>query len=261
MNSPAESRAGNPLISIHLTASQSRSPLPRQRGLLINKFADIRARAEQRKGGAAKLKALLPKLATNKQLIELGDDRYLAMMTKSINQAGFSWKVIENRWPSFEEAFLGFDTRKLSYLSPEQWEAFTSDRRVVRNWQKIKALQENVFFVQDESRRHGGFGKFIAQWPTDDQLGLMLYLKKNGSRLGGQSALWFLRRVGKDCFIPARDVVVLLKSIGLDIADNPTTQRDLKRIQAQFNEWHEETGLPYAHLSRIAACSVGDNYL
>ena len=224
-------------------------------------FDEIQSRAQSRKGGARVLKALLPKVATNKQLIELGDDRYLAMMTKSINQAGFSWKVIENKWPSFEEAFLGFDPRKLSYLSPEQWEAFTSDKRVVRNWQKIKALQDNVFFVQDESRRSGGFGKFIAQWPVDDQIGLMAYLKKNGSRLGGQSALWFLRRVGKDCFIPARDVVVLLRSIGLDIAENPTSKRDLNKIQAQFNEWHIETGLPYSHLSRIAACSVGDNYL
>ena len=224
-------------------------------------FEDIRLRAEARKGGARALKAMLPTVATKKQLIELGDDRYLAMMTKSINQAGFSWKVIENKWPSFEEAFLGFDPRKLSYLSPEQWEAFTSDKRVVRNWQKIKALQDNVFFVQDESRRSGGFGQFIADWPVEDQIGLMAYLKKHGSRLGGQSALWFLRRVGKDCFIPARDVAVLLRSIGLDIAENPTSKRDLSKIQAQFNEWHAETGLPYSHLSRIAACSIGDNYL
>ena len=224
-------------------------------------FEDIRLRAEARKGGARALKAMLPTVATKKQLIELGDDRYLAMMTKSINQAGFSWKVIENKWPSFEEAFLGFDPRKLSYLSPEQWEAFTSDKRVVRNWQKIKALQDNVFFVQDESRRSGGFGQFIADWPVEDQIGLMAYLKKHGSRLGGQSALWFLRRVGKDCFIPARDVAVLLRSIGLDIAENPTSKRDLTKIQAQFNEWHVETGLPYSHLSRIAACSVGDNYV
>ena len=224
-------------------------------------FEDIRLRAEARKGGARALKAMPPTVATKKQLIELGDDRYLAMMTKSINQAGFSWKVIENKWPSFEEAFLGFDPRKLSYLSPEQWEAFTSDKRVVRNWQKIKALQDNVFFVQDESRRSGGFGQFIADWPVEDQIGLMAYLKKHGSRLGGQSALWFLRRVGKDCFIPARDVAVLLRSIGLDIAENPTSKRDLSKIQAQFNEWHAETGLPYSHLSRIAACSVGDNYL
>ena len=57
------------------------------------------------------------------------------------------------------------------------------------------------------------------------------------------------------------DVVVTLRSVGLDIAENPTSKRDLKKVQDQFNLWHEETGLAYSHLSRIAACSVGENYL
>ena len=102
------------------------------------KFADIRARAEKRKGSAA-LKKLLPIVSSKKQLEALGNDRYLAAMTKVINQAGFSWKVIENKWSEFEEAFFKFDPNKLGLLSPEQWEAYCSDRRVVRNWQKIKA--------------------------------------------------------------------------------------------------------------------------
>lgn len=225
------------------------------------KFQEVQERAEQRKGGGAAVKKLLPKVASKKKLIALGDDRYLAMMTKCINQAGFSWKVIENKWPEFEVAFFGFDLRKLGLLSAEQWEAYASDRRVVRNWQKIKALQENVFFVQEESRKHGSFGTFIADWPPSDQIGLMAYMKKHGSRLGGQSALWFLRNTGKDCFILSRDVMVTLRGGGLDIAEQPSSQRDLRQVQAQFNKWHEETGLPYSHLSRIAACSVGENYL
>jgi 3-methyladenine DNA glycosylase Tag len=227
----------------------------------MKKFTQIRQRAEERKGGVAALKKLLPQVASKKKLAATGDDRYLAMITKRINQAGFSWKVIENKWPEFEEAFFGFDLQKLGLLSPEQWEAYASDRRVVRNWQKIKALQENVFFVQEVTRQHGGFGKFLAEWPVSDQIGLMAHLKEHGSRLGGQSALWFLRGVGKDCFVLSRDVVTTLKSVGLDIAEKPTSKRDLKKVQDQFNAWHEETGLPYSHLSRIAACSVGENYL
>jgi len=227
----------------------------------LKKFDKILQQAEKRKGGAAALKKLLPKVASKKKLMVTGDDRFLAMMTKVINQAGFSWIVIENKWPQFEEAFFGFNPSKLGLLSPEQWEAYTSDRRVVRNWQKIKALQENVYFVQEESRKHGGFGKFLADWPADDQIGLMAYLKKHGSRLGGQSALWFLRTMGKDCFILSKDVVLTLKHAGLDISDNPTSQKDLRQVQQAFNTWHAETGLPYSHLSRIAACSIGENYL
>lgn len=228
---------------------------------MMKKFGKIHQQAEKRKGGAAALKKLLPKVSSKKQLSALGDDRFLALMTKAINQAGFSWKVIENKWPEFEEAFFGFNPNKLGLLSPEQWEAYTKDRRVVRNWQKIKALQENVFFVQEESRKHGSFGKFLADWPESDQIGLMRYLKQHGSRLGGQSAQWFLRTAGKDGFILSRDVILTLKNAGLDIADNPTSQKDLRQIQQAFNTWHLETGLPYSHLSRIAACASGENYL
>jgi hypothetical protein len=67
--------------------------------------------------------------------------------------------------------------------------------------------------------------------------------------------------MGKDCFILSQDVVVALRGAGLDIAENPSSQRDMKKIQQQFNQWHTETKLPFSHMSRILACSVGENYL
>jgi hypothetical protein len=63
--------------------------------------------------------------------------------------------------------------------------------------------------------------------------------------------------MGKDTYLVTGDVVRCLQNAGLDIKNNPTSQRDTKLIQAGFDWWHEETGLPYAHLSRIAAMSVG----
>lgn len=38
------------------------------------------------------------------------------------------------------------------------------------------------------------------------------------------------------------------------------SKRDLAKVQAQFNAWAEETGLPYVHLSRVCAMSIGENY-
>ena len=228
---------------------------------LSMKFSTLKARAVKRKGGESNLLNLLPRVSSKDKLKGLGNDRYLAMMTKVVNQAGFSWRVIDNKWPEFEEAFFGFDTDKLVLLSPEQWEGYLSDRRVVRNGQKITALQKNLFFVLEIIREYGSFGNFIANWPSSDQIGLMDYLKKHGGRLGGNSGMYFLRRMGKDCFILSRDVIVVLKSIGLEIADRPTSKRDFRRVQDQFNVWHEESGLPMSHLSRIAACSVGENFL
>jgi 3-methyladenine DNA glycosylase Tag len=82
-------------------------------------FKTIRARAAKRKGGEAALAALLPKAASPKVLARLEDDRALAEMTKRIFSAGFVWSVIENKWPGFEAAFLGFAPKRL-LAKPEQ---------------------------------------------------------------------------------------------------------------------------------------------
>lgn len=225
-----------------------------------NSIKRIIQRAEQRKGGAQALASLMPQLLSNEALAELGDDRILAAMTRVVNQAGFNWSVIDKKWPQFEEAYLGFNPQKLALLSPEQWEAYVSDTRVIRNWQRIKAVKDNVAWVLYQSEKSGGFARFLADWPASDQVGLLKVMKKEGARLGGMSAQWFLRFIGKDGFVLSQDVVTALQGAGLEIAATPTSQRDLKAIQAQFNQWHEQTELPYAYLSRILACSVGENY-
>lgn len=224
-------------------------------------FNAIKQRAEQRKGGVNGLKALLPNFANNDQLLAQGDDRYLSKMTQAINNAGFNWTVIAKKWPQFEEAFFGFNPTTLSMLSPEQWENYQSDKRVVRHAQKIRSVYDNVLFIFDVQRQFGSFGEFLVQWPSSDFVGLLQYLKKHGSRLGGNTGQWFLRHAGKDGFVITQDVVACIQGCGEEIADNPSSLRDLKKIQATFNRWHEETGLPYCHLSRIAACSVGSNRL
>ena len=223
-------------------------------------FKKIHDRAIKRKGSEKKLNSLLPKIASKKKLQAITDDRCLSVMTKVINQAGFHWRVIENKWPQFEEAFLGFDTNKLSLLSPDQWENYTQDKRVVRNWQKIKATYDNLGFINETTAEYGSFAKFIAQWPKNDQVGLMTYLKKNGSRLGGNSGQRFLRIIGFDAFILYSDMVSALQYAGLDIQDNPTSKRDLIRVQDALNEVHDTTGLPYTYIGKILTYSIGKNH-
>ena len=223
-------------------------------------FAEIQARASERKGGVQALQDLLPSVQSEAQFLALPDDRILAMMCRTINQAGFSWKVIANKWPQFEEAFFGFDVDRLARLSAEQWEAYCNDKRVVRHWPRIKAVMENVGFVQAYRNEYGSFAQFLNTYPASKQIELMAFLKSHGSRLGGQTGQWFLRFIGKDGFVITQDVVLALQLAGLDIPDQPTAKRDLNKIQQAFNDWADETGLPYTHLGKIAAYSVGVNY-
>jgi 3-methyladenine DNA glycosylase Tag len=223
-------------------------------------FKTIRARAEKRKGGANELEKLLPKKPSASALAKFADDRALAEMTKRVFSAGFAWSVIESKWPGFEDAFLGFAPAKLTFQPDDFWESLSSDTRIVRNGAKILSVRQNAAFLQEIAREHGSFGKFLAGWPSSDEIGLLDLLNKRGSRLGGNTGQMFLRFVGWDGFVTSQDVVACLREAGLDIAEEVKSKGDLAKVQAQFNAWAEETGLPYAHLSRICALSVGENH-
>jgi 3-methyladenine DNA glycosylase Tag len=222
-------------------------------------FKTIYKRAINRKGGKAALESLLPEVATPKALSAKPDSYFLAEMTRGIFQSGFVWSVINRKWPTFEEAFFDFNLTKLMKLSDDDWESYMQDTRIVRNRQKIKALRHNVWFVNDTANEYHGFGQFLADWPNNDLVGLFRFLKTRGSRLGGNTGQYFLQRVGADSFALTHDVVLCLKMHGLEISDNPSSQKDLKLIQQTFNQFHEETGLPYRQLSMIMAYSVGEN--
>ncbi|CDX39280.1 MAG: DNA-3-methyladenine glycosylase I [Mesorhizobium sp.] len=222
-------------------------------------FQKIHARAAKRKGGEAVLAPLLGPAPDNKAVAKVPDDRILSTMAERIFAAGFVWRVIEQKWPGFEEAFLGFEPKRLLFQPDDFWHELASDSRIVRNPQKIRSVRDNAAFVDRVSKEHGSFGKFIAAWPADDQIGLTAYLAKHGSRLGGNTGQYFLRWLEWDTFVVSADMAAALRDAGLDIAENPTSKRDLEKIQAQINQWSAETGLPRRHISRILAMSIGEN--
>lgn len=226
----------------------------------MEKFADIHARAARRKGGVEALDSILPRPLSAQLLARKSDAACLSMMSRCVFRAGFSWKVIDKKWSGFEKAFYGFRPAVLVALPAETWDACLRDTRIVRSWQKIKTVYENAQFVLDTSAIHGSFGKFLCSWPCTDQVGLMRYLRQHGARLGGNTGQYFLRFIGKDAFVLTADVVLALQNAGVDISDNPVGKRDLARVQAAFNAWREESGLGYAQISKIAACSCGVNH-
>jgi 3-methyladenine DNA glycosylase Tag len=223
-------------------------------------FQKIRARAAKRKGGEAALVSLLGPVPDNAAVARIADDRILSTMAERVFAAGFVWRVIEQKWPGFEEAFLGFEPKRLLFQPDDFWHDLTADKRIVRNPQKIKSVRDNAAFVERVSKEHGGFGKFLADWPADDQVGLMAYLGKHGSRLGGNTGQYFLRWLEWDAFIVSADMAAALRDAGLDIAESPTSKRDLGKLQNQINAWAAETGLPRRHISRILAMSIGENH-
>jgi 3-methyladenine DNA glycosylase Tag len=223
-------------------------------------FKRIRERAAKRKGGEKALAGLLPKPRDNKELAKLTDDRVLAEMARRVFCAGFVWSVIDKKWPGFEEAFLGFNPKRLLFQPSEFWEKLTQDTRIVRNPTSIRSVSDNAKFVTDIAAEHGSFGKFLAAWPADDQIGLLEVFAKRGSRLGGFSGQYLLRFLGRDSFILTGDLMMCLRDAGVPISEKGASKKDQKLAQAQINAWAAESGLPLTHISRICALSIGENH-
>ncbi|RCU43803.1 MULTISPECIES: DNA-3-methyladenine glycosylase I [Corallincola] len=226
--------------------------------MAIEVFDRIYQRAAERKGGERALEFLLSTPLNANELCQIPDHRYLSTMTKVIFQSGFVWRVIENKWPAFEEAFFGFEPEKMVMLGDAHIDRLLQDARIVRNGQKIATVPKNAQMILDVSKQHGSFAQFIADWPGTDITGLWLWLKKHGARLGGNSSAYLLRRMGKDTFVLSKDVVAHL--IGAGVVDKaPSSQRDLKATQTAFNHWAEQSGRSLTEISQVIAYSVGDN--
>jgi len=154
--------------------------------------------------------------------------------------------------------FHEFDTMACAMLGDEELEALTQDARIVRHAKKINTVRNNALFIRDIKEEHGTFGKWIADWPVTDIVGLWAEMKKRGDRLGGQTGRYFLRFMGKDTPVLSRDVVRAL--IEADVVDKePTSKKALNQMQAALNEWMDESGRSLTEISRVLAMSTGDN--
>jgi len=221
-------------------------------------FATFYGRAIARHGEDA-LRSRFPRAATTDELTALSDDRYLAAMAKRVFAAGFRWKVIEAKWDGFEAAFRGFDPGWVADLEIDGVAELAQDTRIVRNRPKILATIDNAAFIQEVAADHGGFGAWLAAWPKDDTVGLWAELKARGNRLGGDTAPWVLRLVGRDTFRLSGDVVAAMVAAGV-VSKKPTGKGDLARTQHAFNAWTAESGLSQGAVSVVLACSIGEVY-
>ena len=70
-------------------------------------------------------------------------------------------------------------------MPDEMLERKAADPRIIRHLKKVWGIRENALMISDIQQKYGSFGQFITQWPSSDIIGLWQYLKKHGSRLGG----------------------------------------------------------------------------
>ena len=235
------------------------------------KFSSLYQRAAERKGGAQALelllgqkilgKKLLTDSAANQSVAKLGDDRILSAFTKQIFKSGFVWRVVENKWPDFEESFFNFDIEKILMMPEEMLERKAADPKIIRNYNKVKTIKANAQMIfEQRAENNTSFAQFISDWPCSNIIGLWAFLKNQGQRLGGNTGPYALRLLGKDTFILSTDVEAYLRAQKI-IDGGLQSKKSLTAIQAYFNQLQQESGYSLTQLSRLIAFASGDNYV
>jgi 3-methyladenine DNA glycosylase Tag len=222
----------------------------------VSPFASIFDAALTRHGKSG-VEARLPQPKTAAELAATSDDRFLSDMSRRIFRAGLKHSLVDGKWPTFEEVFHHFDPRRIRAMSDEALEKLLGDARLIRHWGKLKSVRDNAAAMMEVSGEHGGFGRWLGDWPADDIVGLWEALAKRFSQMGGNSGPSFLRMVGKDTFILTDSVVGGLKHWGA-IDKPPKNRGDRALVQAAFNGWTNESGRPLCQISLILAMSHED---
>jgi 3-methyladenine DNA glycosylase Tag len=222
------------------------------------KFSAIFNRAAERKGGPERLELLLTAPLPASAIATITDDRFLSAFTKKVFQSGFVWRVVEQKWPAFEELFFQFDIEKVLLMPDEMLEKKASDPAIIRNFRKVSSIRDNAIMIKDVSHEHGSFAAFVNSFSEGNITDLWAFLKRAGARLGGNTGPYALRALGVDTFLLSRDVEAYFRQHKL-IDGGLNTKRSLTTINDCFKSWQQESGLSYQTLSKIVAYSCGDN--
>jgi len=127
------------------------------------------------------------------------DDRtYFENLTRIVFEAGMSWRIIANKWPSFVPAFSGFEIEKVAAYGVEDIKRLTGDASIIRNKQKILATIHNAREFQRIQLEHGSFKTWLeSQDKANNYDRVVKALRSRLKRVGPSTAHIFLWSVGE----------------------------------------------------------------
>ncbi|GMR11074.1 MAG: hypothetical protein BMS9Abin28_1898 [Anaerolineae bacterium] len=126
------------------------------------------------------------------------DAAYLEEMTKAVFRSGFSWQVVEDKWPNFEAAFDGFDVGKVAAYDERDVDRLLADKGIVRNGRKIEATIHNALAMSALTQEFGSFQKYLRSMDEQDYEARAKDMKERFSYLGKTGTYTFLWGVGEE---------------------------------------------------------------
>ena len=127
-----------------------------------------------------------------------GDDGYFEELTKAIFRAGFSWRVVREKWPAFQRAFNGFNLEAVASYGQENIDRLFNDASIVRNRRKILGAIDNAARMLELVEEHGSFYRYLRSLDGLDYYKRVAALAGQFVGLGRTGAFVFLHCVDEE---------------------------------------------------------------
>ena len=126
------------------------------------------------------------------------DNGYFEELTKAVFRAGFSWRVVHDRWPGFQAAFDGFDIERVAAYDEPYVDRLLSDERIVRNGRKIEATIHNARALTEIVAQHGSFRAYLRSLDGQPYSKRRTALSRRFKNLGPTGVFTFLYSVDEE---------------------------------------------------------------
>ena len=127
-----------------------------------------------------------------------GDNGYFEELTKAVFRAGFSWRVVRNKWGNLRESFHGFDIETVAEYGMEDFERLSNDTGIVRNRRKILATVDNAHRMSELAAEYGSYHAYLRSLDRLDYYQRVKALTGQFRGLGRTSAFVFLACVNEE---------------------------------------------------------------
>lgn len=124
------------------------------------------------------------------------DDELFGRLILEINQAGLSWTTILNKKENFKKAYSNFNIHKIASYSSFEIDQLLSNKGIVRNKLKVKAVVFNAQKVIEIQNEFGSFYKWLKSNKNNDLTDWIILFKETFKFTGGEITKEFLMSTG-----------------------------------------------------------------
>ncbi|MCY3411924.1 MAG: DNA-3-methyladenine glycosylase I [Candidatus Heimdallarchaeota archaeon] len=89
------------------------------------------------------------------------DNEYFEILSKAVFQAGFSFKVVHNKWSGIKKTFSDFNPQIIASWGPPEIADALDAPEMIRNSNKINAIVSNANTFNQLASEYGSFGKYV----------------------------------------------------------------------------------------------------